>query len=181
MLAEAIAHLPHLYRKSSVKNGSQLYMPQKKWIGCSNFDIPHEHKKNSARKVTTVEVLLLISSTLISIKLEILFSVIGKTYLNADLRFLATQFCHFASTAIYTVLLHFMLKTFLYFFTLDIGRIILTLEGRLHLLKYIFSFGQKPTFRCFRTWTHKCCMKFKSARNVLLVETTCLIIYWNLK
>jgi hypothetical protein len=86
-----------------------------------------------------------------SIKLEILFSVTGKTFLNAGLRFLGTQCCHFASTAIYTVLLHFMLKTFVYFFTLDIGTIILTLEGRLHLPKYIFSFGQKPTFRCFRT------------------------------
>jgi len=41
-----------------------------------------------------------------------------------------------------TTALH--VKTFLHFFTLDIGRIILTLEGRLHLLKYIFSFGQKP-------------------------------------
>jgi hypothetical protein len=84
-------------------------------------------------------------------KLEILFSVTGKTFLNAGLRFLATQCCHFASSAIYTVLLHFMLKTFLYFFILDIGKIILTLEERLHLLKYIFSFGIKPTFRCFRT------------------------------
>jgi len=52
-----------------------------------------------------------------SIKLETLFSFTGKTFLNAGLRFLATQCCHFASTAIDIVVLHFMLKTFCTFDT----------------------------------------------------------------